>query len=127
VSTASGYPTLTSVEQAFKDLIWDPMIKAGEVWIAGAQAAIPFLDFAVVQGVEDAAIQAVTDYAFSQLMLLVDVASIELVSAERQSAYEAASEELVIIGETKGVTSSEYQQALQNALASFATLGRMGS
>lgn len=103
------------------------MIKAGEVWIAGAEATIPFLDLGIVQGIEDDVLQAITDYVFAQLILAIDITSIQLVGAERQSLYDDSSEQLVLIAQSQGVQSDAYKTALQDALTKFAALGRLGS
>jgi hypothetical protein len=54
------------------------------------------------------------------------VTSIQLVGAERQAVWASANEQLAIIAQEKGVSSSEYQQALATAAADFAKFVHQG-
>lgn len=117
--TTSVSPTLTAIETVFKDLIWTPMIKSGEVYIAGMESTIPILDWAFTQDLEDDAINALTDALFNSLVLLVDVETITLLNDAHQAAYASASEQLVIIAQEQGATSAAYLQAQRAALASL--------
>lgn len=119
--TTSAYPTLTTVEQAFKTIVWDTLVKTSEVALASVEATIPIIDTTVFQGLEDDAIQAITDAFFSYLVTLIDVASIQLVNASLQSKWQTASESLSIISQEQGVSSSAYQQALAQAASDFAS------
>lgn len=117
--TTSANSTLTAVEQAFKAIVWDPMVKAGEIWIAGAEAGIPVLDFPIVQGIEDHIIEALTDYCFQQLVLFVDVTYIKLKNESMQSSWAGAAESLSIIAQEKGLGSDEWKKALATAASDF--------
>jgi hypothetical protein len=125
MSTIAFQP-LTDVEKAFKAIVWDPLIKTGEVALAGAQASIPVLDLPIFTELEDDAIQAITDWAFNQLVELIDVTAIKLVKAEQQSAWETASAKLEILAAEQGVNSSAYQEALATEAADFAKLVHAG-
>lgn len=111
-----AFKPLTTAEQIFKSVIWDPMIKAGEVWLAGAEASVPFLNLPIVQELEDHEIEAVADWAFRNLVLAVDVESIALVSPERQSAYASASEALKLIAMEQGTDSNAFKKAEADAI-----------
>ncbi len=115
--TTAVNPTLTEIETIFYNLIWTPMIKAGEVWIAGEESAIPILDLGITQDLEDDIVQAITDAMYKQLVLWVDVTTITLLNAAHQAAYTTASEQLVIIAQEQGITSEAYLQAQATALA----------
>ena len=93
------------------------MIKAGEVWLAGAEATIPILDLPIFQGLEDDAINALTDALFNALMLTVDITTIALIDPARQSAYASASEALKLIAQEQGQTSDAFIQAQNAAIA----------
>lgn len=118
--TTVAYAPLTQAEQVFKTLIWDPMIKAGEVWIAGAEATLPILDLPVIQGLEDDVLGIITDAIFSKLVLFIDITTIKLVNAELQSKWSTASESLAIIAQEQGATSDAYKKALAESAADFA-------
>lgn len=115
--TTSAYKPLTQVENAFKQIVWTPMVKAGEVWIEGAA---PFLALPVVKELDEMAISALTNALFDWLTTLIDIDAIKLVNAEMQARWEQASESLSIIAEEQGVTSDAYKKALQDAAADFA-------
>ena len=123
--TAVAYGPLTAAEQVFKDLIWDPLVKAGEVYIDGLQASIPVLDWPIVQGIEKDAIGVITDAIFRQLALTVDLGAIQLVNAEAQSVYDASSEQLVVVATEQGVNSDAYRKALQAELQALAAFGHL--
>lgn len=106
-------PTLTQAEQIFKDLLWDPMVTAGEVWIEGV---VPVLALPGVEQIDEAIIQAASDAIFNQIILFIDVESIQLINTAHQTVYDNASLQLKIIAEEKGTISLEYQEALTAAL-----------
>lgn len=114
--TTSAYRPLTQVEQVFKQLIWTPMIKAGEVWIEGA---VPFLALPVVKTLDEMAIEALTDAIFNQVVMLIDVTAIKLINVELQSKWASVSQTLAIIAQEQGVTSDVYQKALKEAADDF--------
>lgn len=118
-----AYRPLTEAEQIFKSLIWDPMIKAGEVWIEGS---VPFLALPVVKQLDEAAINALTDALFNQMVMLVDVTAIKLVNAAHQAAYDSASEQLAVIADEQGISSDAFKKAQDAALASLAQFTHMG-
>jgi hypothetical protein len=120
--TTSAFPALTEAEQVFKDLIWNPMIFAGENWI---EAEVPFLDLPVIKQLDEATLNAVTDAIFSYVCETVDIAAIQLSNAAAQSAYESASENLVVVATEKGVTSDEYKTALAQELQALAAFGHL--
>jgi hypothetical protein len=126
MSTVAFRP-LTDVETAFKAVVWDPLIKVGEVALAGAQASIPVLDLPIFDDLEDDAIQAITDWAFTQLVQLIDIEAIQLVGAERQAAWSKASEALAVISQEQGVNSDAYKQELATQVTAFAAFVRTGS
>jgi hypothetical protein len=119
--TTSVNQSLTSAETIFYNLIWTPMITAGENYIEGE---IPFLDLPVIKQLDEATITLITDAIFNQIILLIDVSAIQLINAEHQSAYDAASEQLVIIAQEKGITSSEFLQAQAAALVAMSQFTR---
>lgn len=121
--TTSAYAPLTASEQVFKDLIWTPMVLAGETWIEGA---VPALAFPILKQLDEAAISAITDWVFNSLMLVIDVAAIRLVNSAHQSAYDTASLQLKIVVQEKGINSNEYIQARQAALTALSQFTRFG-
>jgi hypothetical protein len=108
---------LSDAEQVFKSLIWDPMIKAGEIWFEGA---VPFLDLPVIKQIDEFALQELTDALFNQLVIFVDVTDIRLMNPVLQSKWSSASEALTLIGKEQGVGSDAYKQALSTAATDFA-------
>jgi Flp pilus assembly pilin Flp len=99
--TTSAFRPLTEAENIFKQVIWTPMIMAGEVWIEGA---VPFLDLPVIKQLDEATISALTDAIYNQLVTLVDVTAIKLVSTDLQNKWTSASEALALIAQEQGVT-----------------------
>lgn len=118
--TTSAYQPLTDLEQAFKTIVWDPMIKMGEVWLAGVEAPIPILDLPFIQGLEDWEIQRLTDALFGSWVMWVDINAIKFKNAEMQSKWTESAESLELIAQEKGVGSDAYQQALQTTAIDFA-------
>lgn len=124
--TTSAFPALTDAENAFKTIIWTPLIKLGEVALDGMQATIPVIDWSIFEDLEDDAINAITDAIFNQLVLFIDVTAIKLVNAELQTKWATASEALTLIAQEQGVTSNAYQTALATAASDFAAFVHTG-
>lgn len=114
--TTSVDQTLTQIEQVFKDLVWDPMIKAGESWL---EVNVPFFALPVIKQVEEETVKLATDALYKQIVLIVDVTAIRLKNSAHQSAYESASIAVVIAAQTNGVESPEYAKAKEDALAAL--------
>lgn len=115
--TTSAFPVLTDIENAFKTVVWEPMVLAGEVWIEGA---VPFLNLPVIKQLDEAAIQGITDAVFYQIITFIDVTAIKFVKAELQNKWSTASESLALIAQEQGATSDAYKQALAVATTDFA-------
>lgn len=111
-----AYKPLSLAEQIFKDLIWTPILKGGEIALEGA---VPFLALPVVKQLDEFAIEEFTDWVFSQVVLFVDVTSIRIVNAEHQAAYTTAFINLQVIAHDKGITSPDFLEARENAKASL--------
>lgn len=124
--TTSAYKPLTDAENAFKIIVWTPLIKLGEVALTGVESTIPVIDLPIFQDLEDDAINAITDALFNQLVLFIDVTAIKLVNAELQSKWATASESLALIAQEQGVTSIVYQTALSLAASDFAAFVHTG-
>lgn len=122
--TTSAFPTLTTAETIFKNVVWDPMILAGETWIEGA---VPFLDLPVIKQLDEFAIKELTDWIFSQFTLIVDVTAIQLVGMARNSSYQKAQEQLAVIADEQGVTSDAFKTAQTAAIVDLQQFARMGS
>ncbi len=121
-----AFKPLTQVEQIFKAMVWDPMIKAGEIWLETAVPVIdPIIDFPVIKELDEFAIQKITDSLFNFFVLLVDMTAIKLIDPIMQSAYESSSEALVVISIEKGNTSDEYKKAEAKAIVDFSSFVRM--
>lgn len=117
--TTSAYPALTAAENAFKTIIWTPLIKTGELALDGVQAGIPLIDLSVFEDLEDDAINAITDAIFNQIVLFMDVTAIKIKNAQLQSKWTTASESLALIAQEQGSTSDAYKQALSQAATDF--------
>lgn len=122
--TTSAFRPLTAVEQVFKDLVWTPAIKLGEVALEGW---VPALALPVIKEVDEYVIEQIADYLFNQIVLIVDLTAIKLVNAAHQSAFDTASLHLKIILIEKGVTSPEYQKAKEDAKKALSKFGRFGA
>lgn len=120
--TDSAFPTLTTDEQIFHDLVWIPMLTAGETWLEGA---VPVLALPVIKQVDEAALGAIARWLFNQLVLIVDITAIKLVNAAHQSAYDSASLQLKIVSEESGVNSDAYRQAQAKALSALSAFTNM--
>lgn len=119
-----AYRQLTAAETIFKNLIWTPMIMAGEVWIEGA---VPFLALPVIKQIDEEAIKLLTDAIFNQFVLVTDITAIKLVNAVHQSAYNNAQEKLAVIADEQGVNSDAFKKEQDVALAALAKFSHIGS
>lgn len=119
-----AYRPLTVAEQVFKDLLWTPGIRAGELALEGA---VPFLAFPVINAIEDVVIDAISDYLFNQFITLIDVTAIKLVNAAHQAAFDRASITLKIIAHDKGIDSPEFQKAREDAKLALSQFVRFGA
>lgn len=98
------------------------MLKAGEAWL---ETEVPFLNLPVIKQLDETAIEAVADWIFSQVVLLIDIAAIRLVSAAHQSAYEHASIQLAVVAQEKGIDSAEFKQARDKARAALSSFTQL--
>lgn len=101
-------------EQVFKDLVWNPGVKALEIQL---DTAIPILNIPVVHQLEEGLIEMVGNLIFSTLVMVVDVEAIRLVNDEHQAAYTDAALKLRVIGHDKGIDSDEFKKARDDAKA----------
>lgn len=108
----SAFRKLTLIEQMFKDLIWDPGIRAGQISLEGE---LPFFALPGIKQIEEGVIRELSDWVFYQFVLSVDLAAIKLVNHEHQSAYDSASEHLSIVAIEKGIDSDEFKKAREDA------------
>ncbi len=122
--TTVAFRPLTTAEQIFKDLVWDPGIAAGELAL---ETAVPLLDVPILKQLDEEAIKLLTDWLFNRWVLVVDIASIHLVDAVKQSAYDSASLNLKVIAHDKGISSDEYSKARDAVLADQSRFTRFGS
>lgn len=106
--TTSVNPTLTTAEYIFKDLVWTPMIIAGETWL---NVEVPILNVPIIHQAEEIAEDDISDDIFNAIILFVDITYLKLKNSSAQSAYESASENLFVIYTESGVNSSEYKTA----------------
>lgn len=120
--TTQGFRPLTQAEQIFHDLVWQPMIQAGESWL---ETEVPALNLPVLKQIDEGVIGLVADWAFAQLCLFVDVTAIKLVNAAHQSAYDRASLELAVIAQEKGINSNEFKTARAAATAALVQFTRL--
>lgn len=114
--TNVAYRPLTTIEQVFKDLVWTPGIRAGELALEGA---VPFFALPLVSEAEEGLINILADWLYNQFILLVDITSIKLLNAEHQAAYDKASLQLKIIAIDKGVNSDDFKKAREVAKLAF--------
>lgn len=106
--------TLSAAEQIFRDLVWTPVINAGE---ASLFLAFPALDAPVIGAVDKEIISLASDWAFNQLTLFMDITTIKLLNSAHQAAFDTASENLEVIAYDKGITSQEFIDARAVALS----------
>ena len=122
--TTVAFAPLTTAEQIFHDLIWEPMIKIGMNWIEGA---VPFLDLPVIKNIDEELLGILTDYIFKQLVLTVDVTAIRLVNEAHQAAFNSASLQLELIAEQSGISSEAFIKARNDAKAALSKFTNIAS
>ena len=121
--TDSAYPVLTQAENAFKTIVWDPLVQAGELALDGAA---PFFALPIISELDGVAIKALTDVLYQQFIAWVDVASIVLVKDVQQAIWAEASEKLAILAIDSGENSDAYKKALAAYAVAFSNLVRTG-
>lgn len=117
--TTSVSSALTAEEQVFYDVVWNPLIMAGEMWLFAEETpvvAIPVVG-EVVEEAEKETVSLISSDLFSKLTMLIDVTYLKFKNVEIQSAYEKSSESLTATIAKNGVQSNEYKTALQAAIA----------
>lgn len=112
----SPFPALTTAEHVFKDLVWDPMIKAGETWI---ETEAPVFSAPILKQIEEGTLNEITDYMYSMIVEFIDVTAIRLVNAAHQSAFDHQSLQLKIVAQESGVGSDAYKAQRTKALAAL--------
>lgn len=121
--TTSAYPALTTAQKIFKQLVWDPGIKAGELYF---ETQVPIFAAPVLKALEEGVVDELSDYFYSQFVALIDVTAIRLVNAAHQVAYDQASIKLAIIAHEVGIDSPTFQEARDAAkldLSKFLHIG----
>ncbi len=119
-----AYKNLSTGEKIFKDLIWNPIIKAGEVALA---VHVPFLALPVIKQLDEYLIENLTDWVFKQVVLFIDISAIQLVNEVHQHEYEKLSIGLKIIAHDKGVDSNEFKDARERAKLALSKFTRFGA
>ena len=114
--STSVFQNLTDAEQIFKDLIFMPMIMAGEIWL---ESSLPALALPVIKQIDEAFIMAFADALFQQIVMLIDITAIKLINGELQTAWDTASFKLRVIAQEHGIKSPEYIAARENAKIEF--------
>lgn len=120
--TTSAFPELSQAEQIFKDLVWEPMLKAGESWL---EVELPFLSLPVIKPLGEEVVSVITDGIFRALVQVLDVTAIRWKVSADQDAYTVASLQLLIVAQESGVQSDAYQKArdvARQALSQFTQL-----
>ena len=116
--TTSTFQGLTEAEQIFKDIVWDPLISAGETALIGLEGpAGPFLG-----PIEKPLLTALANVLFGQIVLLVDIEALQFVDAKAAAAYADSSLRLKVVIQESGAQSVAYQSAMaaeRQALSSF--------
>lgn len=122
--TTSVNQTLTAVETNFLNLVIVPFIQNGLPLIPyiGVAFKIPVIGTILTWGVTQAA-----TWVYGKLTLFIDVTTIRLSNAAHQSAYEAQSENLVLIAQANGTGSPQYAQAQTTALAALSQFSRFNT
>lgn len=114
--TESANPTLTTLEDLFKDLVWDQLVKAALVRLF---AAAPFLSWGPLGWAVGVFGTYFAGKLFEALREGVDLTAIVLSNQSHMHAYNAAALKLTLIAQTLGKESPEYQEANENAKADF--------
>jgi hypothetical protein len=120
----SAYPSLTSAQKIFKDLVWDLGINAA---IVGLDSAVPFLAIPVISRVKKILIHGVTDWVFNYIVLFVDVTAIKLVNSAHQATYEAESLRLKVVLHNSGIDSPEFKEARDAAKIALSRFTRFST
>lgn len=119
-----AYRPLTIAEQIFKQLIWDSVLLGGE---KALEVYAPFLALPVLSTIEEGTLNAVGDWLYSKLVLVIDIAAIQLVNTAHQAAWTSASVNLKVIAHDKGMDSPEFRKARDEAKIALAQFSHFGS
>lgn len=122
--TDVAFPALSEAEQVFYDLVWEPMVKAGEIWL---ETDAPFFSLPIIKQAEEEIIQLVADWVFRKIILFMDLAAVRFKNADLQVAYDKAFVALKIIAIDKGLDSPEYKKAKEDAKAALSQIARFGA
>lgn len=120
--TTTAFRPLTEAEQIFKSIIWEPALRAGETYL---ETTVTFLALPIIKQVDEEIILLISEWAFNQLILFVDVTAIQLVNAAHQSVYDSASLHLKVIAIDKGINSEEFKAERIKALAALSDFTRI--
>lgn len=122
--TDSAYTPLTNAEQIFYDLVWSPMIAAGE---KALETEVPFFAAPVISTLEEGIINDASKWVYQQVVLFIDIEMIKLVNAAHQTAYDSASLQLKVIAIDDGITSPQYATARTAAMLALSQFTRFGA
>lgn len=110
-------PVLTKIEDLFKDLVWDNLVKTA---ITALFAYVPWLNVPVIRQAVEYILKLFAEKIYDVTKLCVDVSAIVIVNEVAQKEYARASVKLRIIAHEKGIQSEEFKKEKENAKASFA-------
>lgn len=97
--------------------MWNPVV-TGALTLLFIE--VPWLNVPVIRQLTTWIVEAVSDFLFTHLQLVIDVTAIELMNVDHMNAFNAASLKLKVVALDSGVESPEYAQALTDAKAALA-------
>lgn len=114
--TDSVDPVLSTIEDIFKNVIWDNSIDA-------LLLLAPWTQLPVLRPVISFVSHLLGDALFAVVRKGLDVGVINLKEFAHKEAYESSSIKLRVLALDKGMDSPEYKTARADAKAKFLTLG----
>ena len=121
--TNNANPVLGQIEDLFKDLVWDSLVKSA---LTALFVAVPGLAVWPLGMIIRWVVNRYAGQLFQLLRLVVDLKVIAFVNYEHKRAFDNAAVKLKIIALDQGIDSDEFKKARENAKASLAKFVTFG-
>lgn len=108
--------TLTTIENNFKSVVVDNLVKAE---LAALYADQPWTAVWPIRPILEAIANFVVARLYKALALVVDIADIKIVDSITEREYKQVSVRLAVIAHNKGVDSDEFRKAREDAKAAL--------
>ncbi len=119
--TTVANPTLGKIEDLFKTLVWDSLVKAG---MEAILVQVPGLRVWPLSALTRYVIGTFSEKLYGVTKLAVDLQAISFLNGQHKRAFDRAAVTLKIIANEKGIESEEFRKAKDEAKSALSQFVR---